>query len=193
MQITFELGSGFTQAISDITATGDKIKQAVGDGMRSGVKQVASMVSKNYLSGQSLKSRTGNLRRAVDGWMEKEFEGVIGVAPQSAVEKYKWILGDETKTITAKKSKFLAIPIGAALTPSGVARYSSPRQISDGFFFKTLQGQLMFGRNKGKQNQRIEPLFLLVKSVKITGSGALAKGVLDNTNMISDAITDKLK
>ena len=101
----------------------------------------AGKVAEDYLSGQSLKRRTGRLAGAVDGWLAAPLDGVVGVRPNSAVSKYAWLLGDEEKTITPKKGKFLTIPIGEALTGAGTlkAKYSGGlRSITDGFFLKKI-------------------------------------------------------
>lgn len=66
-------------------------------------------------------------------------------------------------TITPKRSQYLTIPIGANLTPAGVARYSA-RSVPNSFFVKTRGGKLLLmGGSKG----RARPYFVLVKSVYI--------------------------
>ncbi|KKK60377.1 hypothetical protein LCGC14_3024980, partial [marine sediment metagenome] len=124
--------------------------EAVNSGLEKGVKFAAAHVVENYITGQSLKRRSGNLARAVDGWLDAPGDGVVGVRPGSAVDDYAWLLGDERKTITPKKGKYLTIPIGENLTGSGVARYSSPRQVPDGFFIRSKKGKLLFCYRKGR-------------------------------------------
>ncbi len=194
MKLVIELGPNFERTVSDLSAMGQNVKRAASRGLRKGVKFAAASVARFHLSGQSLKSRTGNLRRAVDGWMDSDIEGVVGVAAHSAVDNYKWILGGETKTITPKSGKFLAIPIGEGLTPSGVARYSSPRDVPNGFFFKGKSGGLFFGYRRGKTKRaKARALFIMVKSTTVKGSDALAKGVLDTQDKIAEMITDEMK
>jgi len=79
-------------------------------------------------------------------------EGIVGVRPNSAVEKYKWLLSDESKTITPKRGKFLAIPIAENLTGAGVARFSSPRQVPDGFLLKQRAGSCSVSSEAKKAN-----------------------------------------
>jgi len=99
-------------------------------------------------------------------------------------------LGDEQKTIVPKRSKFLAIPIGEGLTPAGVARYSSPRQVSGGFFVNT-GGKLLFGYKQGKRG-KFRALFVLVKSVLVQGSGALYDGVDESLDNITDSMQTEI-
>jgi hypothetical protein len=148
------------------------------------------VIVENHLTGQALKRRSGNLARAVDSWPVTDTDVVVGVRPDAAVGRYKWLLGDEQKTIVPKRSKYLAIPIGEALTASGVPKYSSPRDVQDGFFIKS-KGRLLFGYKKGKKG-RFRPLFILVKSVFVQGTGALADGVAESIDDIGSAIETEI-
>ena len=186
MFIQLEMGPGYRQVVEELGLMGRAVKKACSEGLKQGVKIAAGRVISDYLSGQALKSRTGFLARAVDSWMEGELDGVVGVKANSAVDAYKWLLTDEQKTITPKKGKFLTIPIGENLTGAGRPRYSSPRQVPDGFFVKT-KGRLLFGYKKGKKG-KFRALFVLVKSVFVQGSGALYDGVIDSEDGISNKI-----
>lgn len=190
MMIQLEMGPGFQQAAAELGSMGRHLLEATTEGLKKGVKLAAGKVASDYLSGQSLKARTGALRRAVDGWMAGDFEGVVGVPDSSTVSKYAWLLGDEEKTIVPKNAKFLTIPIGENLTGAGVARFSSPRQVPDGFFVKT-KGKLLFGYKRGKRG-KFRPLFVLVKSVFVQGSGALYDGVMDSLDDMSGVIEDEI-
>jgi len=152
MMIRIEMGPGFSRTVAELGSMGKVIGRACSQGLGKGVKLAAGKVVRDYLSGQSLKRRTGSLARAIDGWLEGDFEGVVGVKSNSTVGKYAWLLSDEEKTIRPKRAKFLAIPIGEGLTPAGVARFSSPRDVPDGFFVKT-GGSLLFGRKRGERGK----------------------------------------
>ena len=93
MMIQLELGPEFQKTLAELGGLGDAVSRAVGVGLGKAVKFAATHVVKNYLSGQALKARTGFMSKAVDGWMVGDFEGVVGVQPDSAVEKYAWLLG----------------------------------------------------------------------------------------------------
>lgn len=191
MIIQLEMGPQFQSVVAELGSMGAAVVEAVSIGLEKGVKIVAGKVSRDYLSGQALKRRTGSLARAVEGWTEGDFDGVVGVRENAAVDKYKWLLGDEQYTIRPKNAKFLTIPIGENLTGAGVARFSSPRQAPDGFFVKT-KGKLLFGYKKGTRG-KFRPLFVLVKSVFVQGTGALYDGVLDNVDDITDQMDNEIE
>lgn len=186
MMIKLDIGDTLRQAIAATDKASVAIAEGVAAGMGEGAKIAASMVSTNYLTGQRLKRRTGNLSRSVEGWLEGKYQAVIGVRENAAVNHYKWILGSGNKTITPKKGKYLAIPIGENLTGAGVARFSSPRQRPDGFFVRA-GGQLLFGYKVGKKG-KFRALFAMVTSVTIEGSNALYDGTLANLSAFTDAI-----
>ena len=183
MLIQLEMGPGFAGVVRDLGTMGKAVVKAAGVGLGKGVKRAAGLVVSDYLTGQALKSRSGNLRKAVQGWREAPLDAVVGVRPGRAVDRYKWLLGDEPiPPIRPTKGKFLAIPIGEGLTGAGVAKYSSPRQVEGGFFVAT-KGRLLFGYKRGKKG-KFRPLFSLVKSVLVQPTGALWDGVNDSLDDI---------
>ena len=186
MMIRLEMGPGFQRTVAELGGMGQAVLAACSKGLGKGVKLAAGTVVSEYMTGQSLKRRSGNLARAVQGWMAADLEGVVGVRSNAAGSKYAWLLGDASKTITPKNAKFLTIPIGENLTGAGVPRFSSPRQVPDGFFVKT-SGKLLFGYKRGKRG-KFRALFVLVKSVFVQGSGALYDGVTDSTDDIAGAM-----
>lgn len=192
MMLQLEMGPNFQKTVSELGSMGQAIVDACSKGLAKGAVLAAGKVVSDFLSGQSLKRRTGRLAGAVDGWMAGQLEAVVGVRPNSAVEKYKWLLSDEEKTITPKRGKFLAIPIAENLTGAGVARFSSPRQVPDGFFVKTKTGRLLFGIKHGKRG-KFRPLFTLVKSVFIQGTGALHDGVMDSLDNITEQMDSEIE
>jgi len=180
MMIEISMAPDYDRAKAELSAMGREVLAACSAGLGNGVNYAASHVGSEYLTGQALKSRSGLLRKAVQGWLASAFDGVVGVRAASAVEKYKWLLSDEQKVIRPVRSKFLAIPIGENLTAAGVARYPSPRQVPESFkpFFTKSKSGLVFGYKRGERG-KFRPLFALVKSVFVQGSGALYDGVVD--------------
>ncbi|RKY07918.1 MAG: hypothetical protein DRP56_04930, partial [Planctomycetota bacterium] len=179
MIFALELGPQYQQAVSDLSEAGANLRAAVGAGLAEGVQLSAAHVTENYLSGQYLKRRTGALAKAVQGWIVGKDHGVVGVAAGSGVEKYKYLLGDETVVIRPKKAKYLAIPIGEALTSTGAVKgqyAQGPRSVEGGFFIRSKSGQLLFGYKVG-QRGKFRPLYVLKKKVTIFGTGALTDGV----------------
>lgn len=189
--ISLQLGPETQQTIRTLGEMGRSVAAAVDEGLGNGAHVAAGNVSKNYLKGQALKHRTGRLSAAVQGILTGPGEATIGVPAGTAVERYRWLLGDEQKTITPTKGQFLAIPIGENLTGAGVARYSSPRQVEGGFFIKTKTGRLLFGYKNGKKG-KFRPLFTLVKSVLVQGSGALFDGVEESIPDMTTAIQQSI-
>ena len=192
MMITLNMGPDFSRTVEELSSMGAAVLSAVSRGLDTGGKLAAGAVQRDYLSGQSLKRRTGTLAREVDSWMPGKLEAIVGVPADSPAAHYAWLLSDEQKTILPTKGKYLTIPIGEGLTPSGVPRYSSPREVTDGFFIKSKKGQLLFGIKHGKRG-RFRPLFVLVKSVFVQGTGALLDGVNDSIDKITGSIEDNIK
>jgi hypothetical protein len=193
MQIQIETGPELRRAIQEIGQAADDLRQAVNDGLLTGGHYAAGTVVSSYMTGQSLKRGTGLLAQNVTAWSDGDMQVAIGVPDGSPVDHYKWILGDDIKTIIPKRAKYLTIPIGDNLSAGGVPKYKSPRDVPDGFFFKSKAGNLLFGHRLGKTSKaRIRPLFVLKKSVTVIGSGALPDGVMDSIDDIALAIQDSL-
>jgi hypothetical protein len=187
MLISLQLGPETQETIRSLGDMGRSVSAAVDAGLKLGVEIAAGTVKEEYLSGQALKRRTGNLARSIYGVVTGPGEATIGVPAGTGVEHYQWLLGDEQKTIVPTKGKYLAIPIGENLTGAGVARYTSPRQVEGGFFIKTKTGRLLFGYKKGTKG-KFRPLFTLVTSVLVQGSGALFDGVEESIPDMTAAI-----
>jgi hypothetical protein len=190
VKLVIEMSPGFHKTVSELDSMGQAVVAARSKGMEEGGRLAAVNVTENYLSGQYLKRRTSRLAGALGSWMAGELHAVVGVPERSGVDAYKYLLGDEAKTITPKKAKFLTIPIGEALTASGVSRFSSPRQVPEGFFVRT-GGRLLYGYKKGKRG-RFRPLFVLVKSVTVQGTGALADGVAESIPDIANQMQSRV-
>ena len=186
MRITVEMGSDFPAVAASLGTMGRSVLEAADRGLAKGAKLAAGVVVSEYLTGQALKRRRGDLARSIDGWREGPLAAVVGVREASAVERYKWLLGDEQKTILPKRAQALTIPIGEALTAAGVARFESvldaERQLGTDIF--RPKGSSVLGYKKGKKG-KFRPLFALVKSVLVQGSGALYDGVMDSLGDIT--------
>jgi hypothetical protein len=193
MMIQIEMGPDFPATVASLGAAGQSVLDAADKGMGTGVKLAASTVASEYLTGQSLKRRTGHLARHVQGWLAGPLHGVVGVSEPSTVDRYKWLLGDEQMTILPKKGKFLTIPIGEALTGAGVLKgeYSGGLRSIEGGFFVRSKGNLLFGYKRGKKG-KFRALFVLVKSVFVQGSGALWDGVNDSLDDITASMQSEI-
>jgi hypothetical protein len=197
MMIQIELTPESIKTIADLGGMSSAVLDGVSKGLLKGASIAAGNVASNYLSGQALKSRSGMLAKAVDGILVKPLEASVGVHKRSDafVHKYAWLLTDEEKTITPKKGNALTIPIGEALTGSGVPKYESvanaERELGVKLF--RLPGRNILGYKRGKKG-KFRALFVLVKSVFIQGSGALYDGVLESVDKgdINDAIDNEI-
>ena len=194
MNVMLQMGPEFNQTIRELDAMGKALIDACSSGLERGGKITVGSIARDYLSGQSLKMRTGMLAKHVGSWLPEQLHLVIGVPDNSPVDKYKWLLGDESKTITPKRARALTIPIGEALTAAGVPKYQSVRdaatQLSTTIF--RPKGTNVLGYARGKKG-KFRPLFVLVKSVFVQGSDALADGVLDNLDVISGEIESEIE
>jgi len=193
MMIQIEMGPEFAATIADLGAQGEAVINACSRGLKRGVNVAAGRVATDYLSGQSLRRRTGSLARNVKGWMADKLEGVVGVQPASMVDKYKWLLGSEEMTITPKRAKALTIPIGEALTASGAAKYPSAAEAARELGVKLFRpkGTNVLGYVRGKKG-KFRALFALVKSVFVQGSDALYDGVDDSLDEITQGMQSEV-
>ncbi|HOQ06045.1 MAG TPA: hypothetical protein PKY88_12625 [Anaerohalosphaeraceae bacterium] len=189
MRVLLELGPEFRAAVSGTHRSAQHLARAASGGLRRAAQETASYIADHYLTGRVLRRRTGNLARALAGWMLSDLEAAVGVRPFSGVDAYAWLLTDEVKTIRPRTARLLAVPIGENLTAAGVPRFRSPREVPNGFFFRSAAGNLLFGYRLGKtERARIRPLFALVPEVTVFGSGALYDGVLDRVDAITDTV-----
>jgi hypothetical protein len=144
---------------------------------------MAAHIKKDLMSGprpEKLGVRTGALRSSVKSMAVTESPGLIESGVGFGTQYARPHVGPKGQitTIRAKKGKFLAIPMAAAMTPSGVAK-GAPRSGVWGqtFLFRLKDGSgrlMLFGKRiaqkgakAGQARGNIVPLFLLVKQVKI--------------------------
>ena len=126
-------------------------------------------------SGEILKRRTGVYassigRGPVERGVNGSFEARVGVR-EGGASKYAEI--HETGGVIRPKGKVLAIPVGNALTPAGVARFG-PRDVPDGFWRKSKNGNLVFLAPKGAGGE-LEVLFVGKTSVTIPARAPMRK------------------
>ena len=143
---------------------------------------LSSHVRKQYMTGGTtpdrLAVRTGNLRSSTKPIKIEVHGGTVDGGIGFGTMYAKMHIGPKGQktTIKPKNSKFLAIPLDAAMTPSGVPK-GSPRKGPWGqtFFFRTREGKLILfgkkvvqkGARAGQTRGNIVPLFLLVKQVVV--------------------------
>ncbi|MCK9243669.1 MAG: hypothetical protein WC877_05195 [Dehalococcoidales bacterium] len=194
MNVTLQMGPEFNTTVSELGAMGKALIDACSKGLERGGQITVGSIARDYLSGQSLSRRTGMLAKHIGSWLHEPLHLIVGVPDNSPVDKYKWLLGDESKTITPKRARALTIPIGEALTAAGVPKYQSVRDAAAQLGVKLFRpkGSNVLGYARGKKG-KFRPLFVLVKSVFIQGSSALSDGVLDNLDVISGEIENEIE
>lgn len=146
--------------------------QVVGAGMQ-------NYVVTQKLRGGALQHRTGTLGSAIffqvedggsNGPMLVRIGADLGIAIYARIQ-------DQGGTVTPTNSQFLTIPLDAALTAGGVARFSAREVISDpsqwGYRSTFFAKGVLFGVPDGEGNE-IVPLFALKTSVSIKPTGYLS-------------------
>jgi hypothetical protein len=198
MMIQLELGPEFQKTLAELGALGGAVETAFSRGLGKAVVFSAAHVVQNYLTGQSLKRRTGNLARYLTGWMIAPLEGVVGIPEKSAVDKYKYLLGDEDVTIRPKPGKnalIVPLPGSEALTAAGSSKWSTVKEAEQalGTHIFRLRGKNVLGYVRGSGKRcKFRALFALVKSVFVQGSGALIDGVLDSQDQMTDILQEEI-
>jgi hypothetical protein len=156
--------------------------------IRGASQRLADYVVRYKLTGDPLNSRTRNLARAVFHRVElhgRDVVGRVGYDLKKAVYGRAHELG---ATITPKRAKNLTIPVGEALTPSGVARIGARE-----FIQKTGKGgggwrgftHSFVNKNKTAilgvtKSGDVEAVFLLRKSVRLESRPALREALQEN-------------
>lgn len=172
-----------------------------------GVLKASSTVLKQLVanvSGIILHRRTGNLAKSMgyrlyhndkDGSWESQIGS--GASLQTNRMIYANIL-EEGGVIRPVTAKMLAIPIGQALTPAGVARFK-PRQITSAgydksFIRRSRRGTLiLFGAKGSGASIKVTPLFVLKDKVTIPDFRYMATTVEQTKDQVVTDICDKIR
>lgn len=111
-----------------------------------------------------LRRRSGGMYRA----LTNSYSVSHGSTVESVVAEIglpsKYAVHERGATITAKKAKYLTIPLPAALRPNGTPLRPSARDWDNTFVGKSKKGNLLIFR---KTDNGIVPLYALKKQVKI--------------------------
>lgn len=114
---------------------------------------------------EQLSVRTGRLRGSIRGTLEEidHWPALVLRAGGGAKDVGYARIQEFGGVVTAKGGGYLTIPLGRAMTKSGVLRQSA-RSTPGLFAIRSKAGNLLLVRKRGKG---IEPMFLLRKSVTI--------------------------
>jgi hypothetical protein len=130
--------------------------------------------TRERLKGGGVRMRSGSLARSFN-YNVLDQAGKLTLVVWST-SKYARLQEFGTKglpggVLRPKNARALAIPVGPALTPSGVSKFTSPRQVAGLQVFKPRFKLPFLGMvGRGKKAMRVTPWFLLRKSVKIEGN-----------------------
>ncbi len=163
---------------------------------RRGLLEVEGALKKN-ISGPILKVRSGLLRNSIGSYSfgrQNEIVGRVGSGVRSGQPvKYASIL-ETGGIIKPVRAKMLAIPIGAALTPAGVARFTPNDIRRNSFIKRSKNNNLLIFMKEGK---KIIPVFVLKNQVKIPAFKYLSKSLAQSKsaalNKIEQGIDEVLK
>lgn len=152
-------------------------------GMTAASLEVERHMKESVLAGQILKTRTGALRSSISSVVTESGGNIIALIG-SGVRQGRRATYDASSgrwnadgrlpyadihetggIVKPRNSKYLAIPLPAALTAAGVLK-KRPRDYSDTFVRKSKGGNLMIFQKVG-QRGKIRALFVLKKSVTI--------------------------
>lgn len=133
-------------------------------------RKLTTWIIKNHLTGGTsadrLAVRSGMFRRLTIPIVPATYKKKMKGGTQFAGKGARVHIGPKGRITTIKPltSKYLAIPIGEALTSNGVARYSGPRAVPGLDLITSLRGNLLLVKQVGNM---MEPFFLLLKQVEI--------------------------
>lgn len=147
--------------------------------------QFIRFFTRERLTGRpGLMRRTGSLARSFNtNVLESEGALTLIVWTASKYARLQEYGGD----IEPKKTKYLAIPTGAALTKAGASRFASPRNVVGLRFMQKAGGKPFLGKVEGGS---VRAYFLLRKKVSIPPRLALNKTWIDESPLIPKILTE---
>jgi hypothetical protein len=190
------------EGAAGLIATLDNAPKGIGRQLRAALVKVGlglvGHMKSNELSGQSLKVRTGTGRRSVTYRVYEEGSDIVVVAGPDLRKAPYMRAQDKGATIVPKRSRYLTVPVGEALTAKGVARFSARDLINSpaafGYVGTFVHNRVIFGK---KKDGSIYPLFALKDSVKLKAVGYMANTLNEKRawaeRVLSDAVGDGLK
>lgn len=175
-----ELSTFYDRAPALVSSTAFKV-------MRRITLRIQSYVVREKLTGYPLRSRTRNLARSVFQRVELDGRDIVGRVGYDLKKAAYGRAQELGATITPKHAKNLTIPVGEALTPSGVARIDARE-----FIAKTRKGgggwrgftSSFVNKNRTailgvRKSGDVEAVFLLRKKVVLPDAPALHQALLE--------------
>lgn len=147
-----------------------KLDQAVFRGMQKATIHVQGLARKNATNQGVFKGASGRLAGSIAREVVVAGNDIVGrigspLAYAGVQEGLDKALRPKAQTIIKAKSKKLAIPLGAARTKAGRARFTSPRQVPNLKVIPRRGKSTLLARVVARN--KIIPMFVLKDSVKI--------------------------
>lgn len=191
--VKIEIGS--RGGSSFVAVTGPKFSAAVRRGsvagMERGLRRIVKVIRDEKLNGQMLKSRSGDLRRAVfHHVLEHRLDafGVIGVDLKMAPHGRVHELGG---VIRPKRAQHLTVPLDAVLDGRGLAMFSARQVIrapqAYGYAGTFVHNKVIFGKDA---SGGIVPLFALRDQVVLKPVGYIGKTMKEQRPALRADIRD---
>jgi len=147
-----------------------KLDQAVFKGMKKGIIHIQQLARKNATNQGVFKAASGRLAGSIAREVKAEGNAIVGrigsplvyAGVQEGLDRQG---RSRTATIIKAKNKKLAIPLGAARTKAGRARFTSPRQVPNLRVIPRRGKSTLLARVVARN--KIIPMFVLKDSVKI--------------------------
>jgi hypothetical protein len=177
------------------------LRRAASRGLDSAAIEVETAAKKNFkgkknpfIRSPDIHVRSGTTRRAIKALTEAEQhgrdilrqrigyrEGLTGTRDK----RYVYVIENRGETVIKPRlRKVLAIPLPAALTPAGVPKFGSPRDVPDGHWITREGKPPLFIKESGRKMKgghlsRSDMLFVGLPSVKVKGRRPLGRAFND--------------
>jgi len=164
--VTIELKSrGIKETIANLEALPKDIDDTMKGVVSRGVDMMLEAV-KGQLKNKAVGWRSGSFQSRVYPFINQGgLGGGVGTDFKGARLREYGTAGLPGGVLRPKRAKFLAIPLPAALTASGVAR-GAPRSFTEAFFKETRSGALLLMGKPLASTKEPIPLFVMKKRVE---------------------------
>lgn len=176
--------------LNNLNRLNGEFPTVISNGINQTLLYLKGYIQRSKLSGNPLKVRSGRLRSSINikavGKSGDSFTGSLNVGTNLTYAKILETGG----TITPRNGQYLAIPLGALKTKSGVSRGSSPRDFNNTFVKSSRSGNLIIFEKLS--NKSIRPLFLLKRSVRIPAFKYVSSSIQETKSKLSEVMNSAL-
>jgi hypothetical protein len=179
--------SGLRAAVTRLQRAPAAVQAGMTAGLRRGVIRVHGDAVQRLRGGNPLRTRTGNLARALFWRVEQSAEAIVGRVGYDRAKAIYGRIQELGGVITPKRAKHLTIPVGAALTGSGVPRFTArdllanPKAFGFRSAFVTPRHTAIVGV---RADRSLEALFALKDRVELPARPVLGPALHDNEDQL---------